>query len=46
MFFGDIMNSFLDSNVIIGYIFCLDSLFDVSNEFLFKIENNFYSKKC
>ena len=38
-----IMNSFLDSNVIIGYIFCLDPLFDLSKEFIFKSENNFYS---
>lgn len=38
-----IMNSFLDSNVIIGYIFCLDHLFDLSKEFIFKSKNNFYS---
>ncbi len=37
------MNSFLDSNVIIGYIFCLDSLFEVSREFIFKSENNYFS---
>ena len=35
-YYGDNINSFLDSNVIIGYIFCLDSCFDISNEFIFK----------
>lgn len=38
------MNSFLDSNVVLGYIFCIDSLFEVSREYIFNSNNNFYSK--
>ena len=38
------MNSFLDSNVLIGYIFCLENLFDVSNKYIFKSDNNYFSK--
>lgn len=38
------MNHFLDSNVIIGYIFCLDDLFDNSKEVISYNEDNFYSE--
>lgn len=38
------MNSFLDSNVLIGYIFCLENSFDVSKEYIFKSDNNYFSK--
>lgn len=37
------MGSFLDSNVLIGYIFCLDNSFDISKEYIFKSNNNYYS---
>jgi len=38
------MNHFLDSNVIIGYISCLDDLFDNSKEVISYNEDNFYSE--
>lgn len=41
---GDDMNSFLDSNVIIGYIFQLDSSFDKSKELIFYSDSNFCSE--
>ncbi|WP_458403565.1 hypothetical protein [Methanobrevibacter sp.] len=37
------MNSFFDSNIVIGYIFCLDSSFKVSNELIFRSRNKYYS---
>lgn len=37
------MNSFLDSNVIIAYIFSLDSLHDASKTLIFDSDNNYYS---
>ncbi len=38
------MNSFLDSNVLIGYIFKLDNLFETSEEFIFKSSKNYFSE--
>lgn len=43
MSYGDYMDSFLDSNVIIGHIFCLDSSFEASKKFIFRSDNNFFS---
>lgn len=37
------MNSFLDSNVVLGYIFCIDSLFEPSREYIFNSNTNFHS---
>ena len=40
-FYGDFMNHFIDSNVIIGYIFVLDYLNQKSN-YYFNFNNNYY----
>ena len=38
------LNSFLDTNVLIGYIFSCDSLFKHSKEYIFKSKSNYYSQ--
>lgn len=41
LLWGGCMNSFLDSNVLIGYIFKLDNLSETSEEFIFKSSKNY-----
>lgn len=37
------MNSFLDSNVVLGYIFSIDPLFEQSRKYIFNSKTNYYS---
>lgn len=41
IFYGDIMNHFIDTNVIIGYIFVLDYLNENSINY-FQLKNNYF----